>query len=74
MYNNTWKVKLMETKIVLDADAMRRSLTRMSHEIIEKNKGIENVVLVGIQTRGIYLAKRIAQFIEKVEGCSVEVH
>lgn len=63
----------METKIVLDADAMRRSLTRMSHEIIEKNKGIDNVILVGIQTRGIYLAKRIAQFIEKVEGCSVEV-
>lgn len=64
----------MESKIVLDADAMRRSLTRMSHEIIERNKGIENVMLVGIQTRGIYLAHRIASFIEKVEGKEVEVH
>ena len=63
----------MESKIVLDADAMRRSLTRMSHEIIERNKGVDNVILVGIQTRGVYLAERIAAFIEKVEGKKVEV-
>lgn len=61
----------MEAKIIMDHDAMRRSLTRMSHEIIEHNKGVENVVLVGIKTRGIYLAKRIQANIEKVEGVSL---
>lgn len=64
----------MERKIILDEDAMRRSLTRMSHEIIERNKGVENVVLVGIKTRGEFLAVRIAEFIKKVEGVEVECH
>lgn len=48
----------MEKKIILDEDAMRRSLTRMSHEIIERNKGVDNIVLVGIKTRGEFLALR----------------
>lgn len=64
----------MEQKIILDADGMRRSLTRMSHEIIEHNKGVNNIVLVGIKTRGEYLAERIAEFIEKVEGVRLECH
>lgn len=50
----------MEKKIILDEDAMRRSLTRMSHEIIERNKGVDNIVLVGIKTRGEFLALRMA--------------
>ncbi len=64
----------MEQKIILDSEAMRRSLTRMSHEIIEHNKGVDNLVLVGIKTRGEFLANRLAGFIEKVEGKKVETY
>ena len=64
----------MEEKMILDEDGMRRSLTRMPHEIIERNKGVDNLVLVGIKTRGEYLANRIASFIEKVEGTKIEVY
>lgn len=62
----------MDKKIILDQDGMRRSLTRMSHEIIEHNKGVDNIILVGIKTRGEFLAKRISALIEKVEGVPVE--
>lgn len=58
---------------LLDENAIRRSLIRISHEIIEKNKGIENIILIGIKRRGYPLAKRIAENIEKIEGVSVEV-
>lgn len=61
----------MDTKEILDAQAMRRSLTRIAHEIIERNKGVENIILVGIQTRGVFLAKRLTEIIAKVEGTSV---
>ncbi len=64
----------MDKKIILDEDGMRRSLTRMSHEIIEHNKGVENLILVGIKTRGQYLANRIADFIEKVEGVRLDTY
>lgn len=58
---------------LLDDNAIRRSLVRISHEIIEKNKGVEEIVLIGIKRRGYPLAKRIAKNIEKIEGVSVEV-
>ena len=58
---------------LLDENAIRRSLIRISHEIIEKNKGIENIILIGIKRRGYPLAKRIAENIEKIEGVSVDV-
>lgn len=58
---------------LLDDNAIRRSLIRISHEIIEKNKGVEEIVLIGIKRRGYPLAKRIAENIEKIEGVSVEV-
>ena len=64
----------MEIKIILDEDAIRRSLTRMSHEIVEKNKGVDNIILVGIKTRGEYLAHRISNIIEKFEGVKVDVY
>ena len=64
----------MEKKIILDEDGIRRSLTRMSHEIIEKNKGVENLILVGVETRGIYLAQRIASIIEKFEDAKIPVY
>lgn len=59
--------------MILDEQAVRRALTRIAHEIIERNKGIENCVLVGIKTRGIYLAKRLAERIEQIEGKPVAV-
>ncbi|WP_243289947.1 bifunctional pyr operon transcriptional regulator/uracil phosphoribosyltransferase PyrR [Bacillus sp. FJAT-47783] len=63
----------MQQTTVLDDQAIRRSLTRISHEIIERNKGIEDCILVGIKTRGIYLAKRLAERIGKFEGNEIPV-
>ncbi|CAM2812062.1 MULTISPECIES: bifunctional pyr operon transcriptional regulator/uracil phosphoribosyltransferase PyrR [Dellaglioa] len=60
-------------KEVIDSLAMKRALTRMTYEIIEKNKGIDNLVLIGIKTRGIYLAKRIADRLKQLEGADVLV-
>lgn len=59
--------------VILDEQAIRRALTRISHEIIERNKGIDNCILVGIRTRGIYLAERLAKNIEKFEGKAIPV-
>lgn len=58
---------------ILDEKAIDRSLTRLAHEIIEHNKGVEDVVLVGIRTRGVPLAKRLAEKIEKIEHKRVPV-
>ncbi|KRL01530.1 bifunctional pyrimidine regulatory protein PyrR uracil phosphoribosyltransferase [Liquorilactobacillus capillatus DSM 19910] len=60
-------------KEVIDSMAMKRALTRMTYEIIEKNKGIDDLVLVGIKTRGIYLAQRIADRLKQLEGAAVPV-
>ena len=58
---------------ILDKDGIRRSLTRIAHEIIERNKGIENLVLIGIRRRGVPLAERLARKIKEIEGRSVPV-
>lgn len=63
----------MTTRIVLDGTEISRALTRISHEIIEANKGVSNLVLVGIPTRGTHLAKRIAETISRIEGVHVPV-
>ncbi|HCO74512.1 MULTISPECIES: bifunctional pyr operon transcriptional regulator/uracil phosphoribosyltransferase PyrR [Clostridium] len=64
----------MELKSVLmDDKAIKRTLTRISHEIIEKNKGTENLVILGIKSRGVPLANRIAELINMFEGEEVEV-
>lgn len=63
----------VKKNVIMDADAMRRAIVRISHEIIEKNKGVENVVLVGIRTRGVPIAERIANTIEKIENAKVPV-
>jgi pyrimidine operon attenuation protein/uracil phosphoribosyltransferase len=64
----------MELKSVLmDDKAIKRTLTRISHEIIEKNKGTENLVLLGIKSRGVPLANRIAELINMFEGEDIEV-
>lgn len=64
----------MNIKTVLDEQGMRRSLTRIAHEIIEHNKGTGNIILVGIQTRGIPLAQRLADMIKTVEGNEIPVY
>jgi pyrimidine operon attenuation protein/uracil phosphoribosyltransferase len=58
---------------LLDKVAVQRTLTRIAHEIIEKNKGVEDIVLIGIKRRGHPLAKRIADLIEKIENVSVGI-
>jgi pyrimidine operon attenuation protein/uracil phosphoribosyltransferase len=57
----------------LDSGDISRALTRISHEILERNKGHEDLVLLGIPTRGVHLARRIADRIERVEGVRVPV-
>lgn len=58
---------------LLDDKAIKRTLIRISHEIIERNKGVEDIVLVGIKRRGYPLAERIAKNIENIEGIKVPV-
>ena len=62
----------MKTK-VLDADGLRRTVNRLSHEVVEKNKGVQDVVLVGIRTRGEFLAHRVAKKIAEIENMNVQV-
>ncbi|KGG81102.1 bifunctional pyrimidine regulatory protein PyrR uracil phosphoribosyltransferase [Caloranaerobacter azorensis H53214] len=64
----------MKTKaVIMDEKAMIRATTRIAHEIIERNKGVEDLVLVGIKTRGIPFAKRLAKKIYEIEGKEVPV-
>ena len=58
---------------VMDADDVRRAITRIAHEILERNSGLDNLALIGIQTRGSDLAGRIADAIESIEGERVPV-
>lgn len=60
-------------KEIVDAISMKRALMRMTYEIIERNKGTENLVLIGIKTRGLYLAQRIAKNLKNLEDVDVPV-
>ena len=53
---------------LLDGPSMNRAITRIAHEIIERNKGIDEVIVVGIKTRGAYLARRLSERIAQIEG------
>jgi pyrimidine operon attenuation protein / uracil phosphoribosyltransferase len=64
---------IMSKTVLMDDQAIRRALTRIAHEIIERNKGVKNIVLAGIKTRGEFLAKRLAERIEQIEGNAVSV-
>jgi pyrimidine operon attenuation protein/uracil phosphoribosyltransferase len=57
-----------DTREVLDADDVQRALTRIAHEVLERNKGSDGLVLLGIPTRGVPLAARLAERIADVEG------
>ena len=63
----------MSKRTVLSSDDIRRAITRISHEILEQNRGIENLLLLGIPTRGIQLATRIAQVIREHSATEVSV-
>lgn len=58
----------MERKIVMSKDEIDRALVRIAHEVLERNKGPEGLVVLGIMTRGLPLARRLAALIEKLEG------
>ncbi len=62
-----------KSTLVMDAKTIGRALTRIAHEIVEKNKGAEHMAVIGIQNRGAYLAERIASLIEKIEGVQIPV-
>jgi len=66
-------LQLRDKHVIMDEIAMRRALTRIAHEIIEKNKGVENVAVVGIRRRGGPLAQRLATRIEEIEGIKIPV-
>jgi pyrimidine operon attenuation protein / uracil phosphoribosyltransferase len=59
--------------VLVDAAGFNRTITRLAHEIIERNRGTERLGFVGMQTRGVYLAGRIAQKIEEIEGTKMPV-
>jgi len=60
-------------KVLLTPSEMRRVLARIAHEIVERNKGAEGVILVGMRTRGVPLAKRISAIVEGFEGIPIPV-
>jgi pyrimidine operon attenuation protein/uracil phosphoribosyltransferase len=71
--NKTGSKKMVDKAIIMDESGIVRAATRISHEIIEKNKGVDNLVLIGIQRRGVPLAKMISEKIKGVEGRTVPV-
>ena len=58
---------------VMTAADLRRALTRIAHEVIERNRGLESVALIGLQTGGAPLARRLASILEEIDGTAVPV-
>ena len=56
---------------VMDENEIRRALTRIAHEVIERNKGAQNLVIIGVQSRGVPMAQRLAKLISEIEGVEV---
>ena len=66
-------IQFVEKTVLMDSQAIRRAIIRVAHEIVEKNKGISDLILVGIRTRGVPIAERLNAEIEKIEGAKVPV-
>lgn len=64
-------MEFTEKAVIMNASDMARAVKRMAHEVIEANKGVDNLVLLGIQRRGVPLAKRLGESIKQVEGIEV---
>jgi pyrimidine operon attenuation protein/uracil phosphoribosyltransferase len=63
----------MPDKTLLDAHDIRRALARIAHEILERNQGAADIILAGVQTRGVHIARRLAGNIEHFEGRKIDV-
>ncbi|MBI3112251.1 MAG: bifunctional pyr operon transcriptional regulator/uracil phosphoribosyltransferase PyrR [Ignavibacteriales bacterium] len=63
----------MTTSKIIDSAGFKRTVNRLAHEVVENHKGVENLVIVGIRTRGEFLARRLAATIGEIEGNSVPV-
>jgi pyrimidine operon attenuation protein/uracil phosphoribosyltransferase len=63
----------MSVKVIMTADDIRRTLARIAHEIIERNRSMSDLVLIGMRTRGVPLARRLAANIKKFEGTDIPV-
>src|SRR5688500_19771570 len=57
--------------VVMDADRIARTLTRIAHEIVERNKGVDDLALVGVRTRGVHLARRLGRILKEITGDDV---
>jgi pyrimidine operon attenuation protein/uracil phosphoribosyltransferase len=64
---------MAENTVILDGTGVKRALTRIAHEVLEKNKGVDDLVLVGIRTGGVYLAYELAARLSEIEGKEVPV-
>ena len=64
-------MEIQEKAQIIDAEGIRRALTRIAHEILERNKGTRDLVLIGVRRRGVPLAQRIAALIKEIEGAAV---
>lgn len=67
------QVTMVDKAVIMDSQAIKRALTRVAHEIVERNKGVGDVTLVGIRTRGVPLAQRVAEEIKRIEGIDLPV-
>ncbi|MEK6545555.1 MAG: bifunctional pyr operon transcriptional regulator/uracil phosphoribosyltransferase PyrR [Nitrospinota bacterium] len=63
----------MNTREVMNTNEIGRAITRVAHEVLERNKGANDLVIVGIRTRGVYLAERLSAKIKEIEGIDVPV-
>src|SRR5699024_10656002 len=66
-------IELQKKTVLLDKPAMGRALTRIAHEIVENNKGGDNLVLIGIKTRGVPITKRLQEKIKQIEDITVPI-
>jgi pyrimidine operon attenuation protein/uracil phosphoribosyltransferase len=57
--------------VVMDADRIGRTLTRIAHEIVERNKGVEDLALIGVRTRGVPIARRLARTLKEITGHAI---
>ena len=64
-------VESIRMPVIMDADRIARTLTRIAHEIVERNKGVDHLALVGIRTRGVPIARRLARTLKEITGDDV---
>src|SRR5258705_11457532 len=60
-----------KSAVVMDADRIARTLTRIAHEIVERNKGVDDLALIGVRTRGVHIARRLARSLKGITGDDV---